>query len=180
MTTWVIRSARVASRAALTIHHICLRALGGKPSQLLRACGSRSSAAVQVRWFLEILDFVRDRPPAVGFRGSNGVATGVGHQATLLHVGCAFTVEPGPGTLGFARRDQLQAALVVEIVLVESTRPPTNFLEIRLEPQRSKAAQRNNTCSFINNRCNLTVCQVVENCCWMPRSACWANGACGP
>ena len=29
------------------IHHsICLRALGGKPSQLLRACGSRSSAAV--------------------------------------------------------------------------------------------------------------------------------------
>ena len=46
VTTWVIRPARVVSRAALTIHHnICFRALGGNPTQLLRACGSRSSAA---------------------------------------------------------------------------------------------------------------------------------------
>jgi len=46
LTIWAIRTARVSSRAAQTIHHsICLRALGGKLSQLLRLCGSRSSAA---------------------------------------------------------------------------------------------------------------------------------------
>src|SRR6478752_5900313 len=51
-----------------------------------------------VRWFFEIFDLVGNRPPVVEFRGRNGVATGVGHEATLLHVGYAFAVEPGPRT----------------------------------------------------------------------------------
>ena len=47
-TTRVIRLARVVSRLALMIHQsICLRALGGKLSQLARACAFRSSAVVR-------------------------------------------------------------------------------------------------------------------------------------
>src|SRR6476469_5997637 len=68
----------------------------------------------QVRRFLEVFDLVGDRPPPVGFRGSNGGTAGVGHEAALLHVGCAFAVQPGPGTLGSALGDQLQTALFVE------------------------------------------------------------------
>ena len=68
----------------------------------------------QVSWFLEVFDLVGNRPPAVGFCGSNGVATSVGHEATHLHIGCAFTIESGPRTLGSTRREELQAALVVE------------------------------------------------------------------
>lgn len=69
---------------------------------------------LQVKWFLEVFDLVENRPPTSGFRGSNGTATSSGHEATRLHIGCAFAVESGPGTLASTRREQLQIALFVE------------------------------------------------------------------
>jgi len=69
---------------------------------------------LQVRRFLKVFDLVENGPPAAGFRGRNGAATTFGHEAAFLHIGCAFAVESGPGTLGSASREQLQVALFVE------------------------------------------------------------------
>lgn len=69
---------------------------------------------LQVRWFLEVFDLVENRPPTSGFRGSNGTTTSSGHEATRLHISCAFAVESGPGTLASPRCEQLQIALFVE------------------------------------------------------------------
>lgn len=114
-TMRAMRSARVASRAALTTHHsICLRALGGKASHARRASGSRSSAGGQLGRLLQVFDGIGDRPPAVGGRGGDDAATRIRHQSALLHVGGAPAVQTRPRALRPTRRVQLQTALLIE------------------------------------------------------------------
>lgn len=62
-------------------------------------------------------------PLPIGLCRSNGVATSVRHQALTFHVGGALAVESGPGALGSTRREQLQAAFVIENGLREVDPP---------------------------------------------------------
>src|SRR5690606_18060583 len=68
----------------------------------------------QLGRLLEVLARVGDGPPAVGLRGGDRPAPGLGHQAALFHLGGAPAVEPGPRAPGPPWREELEAALVVQ------------------------------------------------------------------
>ena len=80
---------------------------GSRLNVLVERCG-------EVGGFYEVFDLVRDGPPSVRLRRVDRSSSGVRHEAALFHVGGALTVESGPGALGFAGGDQLEATVVVE------------------------------------------------------------------
>lgn len=81
------------------------RSSGGR---ICHECGG------QVIGLSQIFDAVVDCPVPIGASYLGDATTAVGHESSLLHLGEALPVQPGPAALGFSRCDELQGALRVQ------------------------------------------------------------------